>query len=569
MIKPNSLVAVCRLVLLAVPCLAALPARAVEDHRTLTIGISQFPNTFHPNTDSLAVKEYILAMARPDMTTFDKDWHLICYLCVALPSFANGTARIETGADGKPHVAETYAIQPNATWDDGVPVTTKDVLFSLRVGQYPKSGYTDVELYQGDSAATIERIEALDDKRFVVHREGAPCDYQNLNDFRIVPAHLEQPVFDADPDMYRLHTRYDADPTQRGLYYGPYRIVHVERGSSVELEPNPHWWGKAPYFKHIRIQAFENSATLQSALASDEIDYLPGEGGMPENVALTIGRHYPGRYNIVIEPTLADQHIDFNLDDKMFQDVRVRRALLLAIDRPTIDKAIFDNIYQLETSFVAPRDPVFTDKIATYGFDPAAAGALLDEAGWKTGSDGLRHSQAGEALTFHIATTSGDRRREELEQALAWYWRQVGVDVHIANQPARILFGQTLKHRLSWDTALYSWMMEPGGSPRNQYATGEIPSERNGYSGENFIGWSDPAMDKAIDALETVCAPDKNLQAWHEAQALYADQLPSLPLFYRASAFVMPKWLKGVEPTGHEYPSSMWVQDWYADESRR
>jgi peptide/nickel transport system substrate-binding protein len=546
--------------------LLAFPASAANPHDTLTIGISQFPNTFNPNTDSLAVKEYILAMARPDMTTFDKDWHLICYLCVALPSFADGTAHTETGPDGKPRIVETYALQPNATWDDGVPVTTKDILFSLEVGRYPKSGYSDVELYQGDAADTIDSIDAIDDKHFTIHRKGVPCDYQNINDFRILPAHVEQPVFEADPDMYRLHTRYDADPSQRGLYYGPYRISHVERGSSVELEPNPTWWGKKPAFAHIRVQAFENSATLQSALASGEIDYLPGEGGMPENVALTIGKHYPGRYNIVVVPTLADQHIDFDLAEPMFQDVRMRRALLLAVDRPTIDSAIFDGIYQLQTSFVAPRDPIYTDQVAQYGYDPAQAATLLDQAGWTPGSDGMRRNAVGEPLAFRISTTSGDRRREELEQALAWYWKQVGVEVRIMNQPARILFGQTLKHSQSWDTALYSWMMSPGGSPRGQYASAEIPTEANGYSGENFLHWNDPAMDHLIDAIETECAPDKNKEAWHAAQARYADQLPSLPLFYRASAFVMPKWLKGVEPTGHEYPSSMWVQDWYAED---
>ena len=545
-------------------CVPAAAHAADPAHKTLTIGISQFPNSFNPNTDSLAVKQYILAMARPDMTTFDKDWHLICYLCVALPNIADGTAHTETGPDGKPRIVETFTLQPHAAWDDGVPVTTKDVLFSLKVGQYPKSGYSDVELYQGDSADAIDSIEALDDKRFVVTRKGAPCDYRNLNDFRIVPAHLEGPVFDADPDMYRLHTRYDADPAERGLYYGPYRISHVERGSSVELMPNPAWWGKTPYFTRIRIQAFENSATLQSALASGEIDYLPGEGGMPENVALTIARHYPGRYHIEIKPTLADQHIDFDLQDRMFQDVRVRRALLLAVDRSTINTAIFDGIYQLQTSFIAPRDLVFTDQVAAYGYDPAQAAALLDQAGWKAGPDGMRRNRDGTVLTFHLATTSGDRRREELEQALAWYWRQVGIDVRIVNQPARILFGQTLKHGQSWDTALYSWMMSPGGSPRSQYATASIPTEANAYSGENFLHWSSPVMDGLLNDIDTACQPDRNLEAWHKAQALYADQLPSLPLFYRANAFVMPLWLKGVEPTGHEYPSSMWVQDWYA-----
>jgi peptide/nickel transport system substrate-binding protein len=65
--------------------------------------------------------------------------------------------------------------------------------------------------------------------------------------------------------------------------------------------------------------------------------------------------------------------------------------------------------------------------------------------------------------------------------------------------------------------------------------------------------------------METKCAPADNQAAWMAAQRLYTEQLPSLPLFYRTDGFVMPQWLKGVQPTGHEYPSSMWIEDWFVE----
>ncbi len=533
-------------------------------HTTLTIGVQQYPNTFHPNTDSSSIREYILAMARPDLTTYDADWKLICYLCTELPSYEAGTAHIETDAAGKQHVVETFTLQPDAKWDDGVPVTTKDVLFSLEVGRSPKSGYVEAELYTGDTASTIEDIKALTEKSFEVRLKGVPCDYQSLNDFRIIPEHIERKVFEADPDTYRIHTIYDTDPTTRGLWYGPYRISRIARGASVELERNPYWWGKRPAFDHIRILTFENTSTIQSALVSGEVDYLPGEIGIPENIAAAIAKRYPDRFDVIFKPSLVDQHIDLNLDNPIFEDVRVRQALLLGVDRPTINDAIYEGRYQIQTSFADPLDSIYSDDVLKYGYDPKRAADLLDQAGWTGRDGGIRTNAQGQRLSLVLSTTAGDRRREELEQALAWYWKQIGIDIRLKNQPARILFGQTLPHRQYEGMALYSWTMAPRNIPRSEYSTQSIPTAANGYAGENFIGWSNPEMDSLLNDMETRCEPVENQAAWTRAERLYTEQLPSLPLFYRSDAFVLPKWLKGVKPTGHQYPSSMWVQDWYA-----
>ena len=81
------------------------PARAERD--TLTIGISQFPESFHPGIESMVVKAYVLGLARRPFTVYDADWKLVCMLCVALPTIENGLAPPETTPDGKPGIAMT------------------------------------------------------------------------------------------------------------------------------------------------------------------------------------------------------------------------------------------------------------------------------------------------------------------------------------------------------------------------------------------------------------------------------------------------------------------------------
>ena len=69
-------------------------------------------------------------------------------------------------------------------------------------------------------------------------------------------------------------------------------------------------------------------------------------------------------------------------------------------------------------------------------------------------------------------------------------------------------------------------------------------------------------MDKILDDLEVKCDPQENLALWHDLQDLYARDLPALPLYFRSEVHVLPKWLTGVKPTGHQYPTTYWVEHW-------
>ena len=124
-----------------------------------------------------------------------------------------------------------------------------------------------------------------------------------------------------------------------------------------------------------------------------------------------------------------------------------------------------------------------------------------------------------------------------------------------------MLFGETLPHR-HFDLAMYAWMSATENSPRSIFRSNEVPTEANGYAGENLSDYKNPEMDRIIDALEIELDPDKRKVLWAEAQRLYATDLPSLPLYFKSDAYILPKWLTGVRPTGNQYPTSLWVTDW-------
>ena len=103
--------------------------------------------------------------------------------------------------------------------------------------------------------------------------------------------------------------------------------------------------------------------------------------------------------------------------------------------------------------------------------------------------------------------------------------------------------------------------------PRSTLHSDEIPTEANGWSGQNYTGFSDSQVDALLDSIEVELDRDKRAALWHELQRIYAEELPALPLFFRADAHVWPNWLKGVEPTGHMAPTTLWVERWQVQEN--
>ncbi len=518
----------------------------------LVIGITQFPATFNPAIESMLAKTYVLAFAQRPITAYDASWQLICLECETLPTLENGGAKVE----GK-GIAVTYTLKAGAKWGDGQPVTSDDVVFSWSVGRHPQSGVASAELFR-----RITRIDVKDARTFTLHIDRLTFDYNAVNDLRLLPAHLERSRFEAAPAEYRNKTAYDQDTTNPGLYNGPYRVTAVVQGSHVVLEPNAYWPGPKPAFKRIVIKAIENTASLEANLLSGGVDMIAGELGLPLDQSLAFEKRHGDRFTVVTKPSLTYEHLDLNLGSPILADVQVRRALLLALDRDTMTRQLFDGRQPVAHSMVPPLDWVHADDIAQYPYDPVQAAALLDAAGWKTGAGGIRANAKGDKLALELVTTAGNRSRELVAQVLQAQWRKLGIDLRVKTEPPRVLFGETVTKRKFAHMTMFAWYSAPENVPHSTLHSDAIPSAANNWSGQNYTGYVNPAMDRLIGSIETELNRPKRKVLWRELQALYAADLPALPLYFKADAFILPKELKGLEPTGHQDPSPYWVESW-------
>jgi len=540
-----------------VAALAAAPPAAARD--TLRIGVGQFPSTLHPSIDSMLAKTYVHGMTLRPFTAFDHDWELTCMLCTELPSFENGRAERVERADGTTGVKVRYTIEPEARWGDGTPVTTADVLFAWRFGKHPESGVTSRETY-----TDIVDIEVHDAKSFTLELKDLEYRYNAINTFQPLPAHLEEEVFAEDPATYRNRTLYDTDPTRPGLALGPYRLAEVATGDYLVLERNPEWWGDPPHFERIVVEVVENTAALEANLLAGELDMIAGELGLPLDQALAFEDAHGEDYQVVYQPGLIYEHLEANLDNPIFADVRVRRALLHAVDREALSDQLFEGEQPVADTAVHPLDWVHVADVPTYPRDLERARALLAEAGWRPGPDGVRVNDAGERLSFEFSTTAGNRSRALVQQFLQAQWAEVGVEARIRNLPPRVLFAEELSRRQFSGMALFAWISAPESVPKTTLHSTMIPSEDNGWSGQNYTGYANPEMDRLIEAIEVELDRDKRAALWAELQRLYASELPALPLYFRANAHIWPTWLEGVRPTGHQDVSTLWVEDWRA-----
>ncbi len=532
-------------------CALAGPARAKDE---LVLAMTQTPGTWNPLISAMLAKSLIANMTARPLTAYDADWKLVCLACTELPTLQNGKARVVDLSDGRKGMEVDVELR-DLRWGDGTPVTARDVAFTLEVGRHPLSGVASSEGYK-----RVIKLDVKDERHFTMTIDRVTFDYNSIG-FLLLPAHIEKPIFDASPAEYRNKTAYDTQATNPGLAFGPYRIVEIVPGSRVALERNPTWTGQKPHFRRIVVKIIESTAALEANLLSGNVDYVLGELGLSLDQAIAFEKRHKERYNVIYKPALIYEHIDVNLDNKLLGDRRVRQAMLLAIDRKAISEKLFDGKQPIAHGGISALDPMFSPAARQYGYDPAAARKLLDAAGFATLKNGVRQNAAGDRLSIELGTTAGNRVRELVAQVVQSQLRQVGIEVRIKAEPPRLFF-EAMNHRTFGGLGMYAWVQRPEGVPRSSLHSREIPSAHNAWSGQNYPGYANPEMDKALDAAERELDIDRRRGLFAEIQRLAADDLPALPLFFRVDPFVIPKPLKGVTPTGTLNSSTLWIEQW-------
>jgi peptide/nickel transport system substrate-binding protein len=250
------------------------------------------------------------------------------------------------------------------------------------------------------------------------------------------------------------------------------------------------------------------------------------------------------------------------LDNPLLADKRARQAMAMAIDRKTIVARLFDNRVDPAYSFKHPSQFGWDKSVKEFHYDPTAARALLAQAGFKPGPDGILLSPTGKRFSVDIVTTSGNRIRDLMEQVLQTEMKAIGIELVVHNQPARVMFGQTLRMRDFTGLVEFQSDQPLDYVPYYTLDSDWIPSAGNNWSGTNYMGLRDKAMDAALNEAWAALDPVARKAAWKRILDIYADEVPEIDLYFAASATITPKWLTGVVSTVRWGNPTNWIEDW-------
>jgi peptide/nickel transport system substrate-binding protein len=382
-----------------------------------------------------------------------------------------------------------------------------------------------------------------------------------INITQPLPEHILGQYTPAD-----LVTQYDAQKLWTGD--GPFIIDEWTKGEQITAHKNPNYFRASeglPKFENLvyRFTGGDPNAAIAAILAG-ECDIVDQTTAMDSQSQLLLELQAKGQINATFVTGTTWEHADFNIQpiesiwnsgafagwvaegstDGPFGDVRLRQAVAMCMDRQSVvDTVMYGQSVVIDT-YLPPNHPLFNADAKHWPFDPAAAATLLDEIGWldadgdpatprvATGVVGVPDNTL---LEFNYETTNATMR-QQATQIMAQSMAGCGIKVNLSYYPASQWFAAGPDGKLYgrlYDLGQFAWLtgVTP---PCDLYLSTQLPTEANGWSGQNNPGFHDPAYDTACNTqLQSLPGEPAYDTAAKEAQAIFADQLPVVPLFLR------------------------------------
>ncbi|MCI5078261.1 peptide ABC transporter substrate-binding protein [Oricola sp.] len=533
-------------------------AMAQPDKSQLVVGQLQFLKNFHPliqvnNTKRLQINYGLLPL-----TAYNWDAENECILCEEVPTLDNGLAEIVDNADGSKGMRVTFKLKEGLSWGDGEPVTSNDVAFTLKMANDPDIGFSEFNPWTRAS-----EIEIVDDRTFTLVLPELTPSFASWD--QVLPEHIEGPVYaeNGDNESYVKQTHYNTEPTNPGLWNAPFMLSEYQIGTRLTWVPNPHWPGKKPGFEKVTLSYRDNSSALVQNLLAGEIDAVPvSPGGISFSQMLDVKKQRANDLKFHVIDGTNLERIAVNLDNPILADIKVRRALLMGIDREAITEALFEGQQKVANGLLSDSNALFNPDIAKYSFDPEAAKALLAEAGWTPGSDGICTNSAGDRLSLDLATTAGNQTREQIALVIQDLLKQVCVEINPQFVPLQEYNGTLSRRREFSGLIMSSIRFSPSTSPRIAVGSDRIPTEANNWVGNNFSGYTSERMDAALDDFQSSLSSAQTRAAWADIQEIFAEDLPMLPLYFYAESYVTVPDMQDFHLNTFD-PLMIWAVDWH------
>ncbi len=451
-----------------------------------------------------------------------------------VPTIANG----DVSKDG---LTLKYKLRHGIKWQDGVPLTCKDLRFTWQVVINPHTNVAATDGYKD-----IKDIDCGDPYVAVVHMKRVYAPFlQQLwgvnGNAAILPEHLLANYLNGPTSIN--NAPYNSMP----IGSGPFKVIEWQRGTVVRLAANPNYFKGKPKLNEIDYYFEPDENTMETQLQTHGIDMIARGSGLnwPRYQALAAD---PKNGLVAIRPdSFVFSHIDFNLKNPVLADVNVRRALAYATNRDEVINKIYHGSATIaETDQHPALSWAYTNDIQHYPYDPEKAKQILENAGWKAGPDGVRVKN-GQRLEFTYSTQTEATAGRAAQALIQRQWRDIGVQADVKNYSTAQMFQNGTSGVLEgghYDVAAYSWVAAADPDDSALYSSWNF-----GPTGQNTMFWKNDKVDAAERAALSSVDQAKRKPQYAIIQQQMALDVPTIILNFRKDAYVYNSDLQGFTPS--------------------
>ncbi|MGY3387560.1 peptide/nickel transport system substrate-binding protein [Bradyrhizobium sp. USDA 3311] len=502
----------------------------------LKILLWQAPTLLNPHFAS-GVKDRVASRVFYEpLAGWDKEGNLVPQLAAEVPTRANGGL----SEDGR---TVTWKLKPGVKWHDGKPFTAADVVFTWEYAKDPATA-----AYSAGTYANI-KVEKIDDLTVkVVFPEPTPfwADPFVGGFGMIIPKHR---FFD-----YKGAKSQEAPDNLKPIGTGPYKLVEFRPGDIITAERNTDYHVKnQPYFDTLEVKGGGDAVSAARAvLQTGEFDYA---WNLQVEDEVLKRMETGGRGKITAVPSGGIEFIILNTTDPWTEvdgerssaktkhptlsDPKVREAINLLIDRDSIQKFIYGRGGTATASFVNEPQQFKSTKLK-YEFNIDKANKILDEAGWKKGSDGIREKD-GKKLKY-LFQTSINAPRQKIQAIIKQAAQRAGIDLELKSVTGSVFFSSDVANPDTYakfyaDMEMYT-ETQPQPDPErflSQLTSSEIATKENKWQGRNVSRWSDPAADEAYKAAQKELQPAKRAALLIKVYEIFCEANVIVPILSRTN----------------------------------
>ncbi|WP_417711156.1 peptide ABC transporter substrate-binding protein [Roseibium aggregatum] len=503
----------------------------------IVVGLSQEPTVFNPLMPHIETDDGVNFSVFDALFRINADGDIEPNLATEVPSLENGGIS-EDGLNWR------IRLRDDVTWHDGTPFTAEDVKFTLQLIVNP-----DFRAWRTTGHSLVRDITVVSPTEITWRMEEPFAPYLSfLTETFMVPKHILEK--ESNPN----EAAFNQAPIGTGAFKWGKRLA----GDRLELVANPDYFGEGPYIEQLVFKYIPDMTVLYAQFKSGDIDLVGQAYITPDNYAEA--KTLPDRV-VTAEPKGSVESVYLNQELPVFQDLAVREALYLAMDRTAILDALYYGVPSPAETFMPPQSYYYNPDLPKQEFNLDRARKLLDEAGWVPGADGIREKD-GVRLSFSNSTTVGNHLREQTQQFLQQTFAEIGVEMTIENMPPAVLWGDF------WGKSQFESMMVGitylvGGDPdvTSRFHSDAIAAK--GGSGSNNAQYSNPEVDALLEEGSRTFDPKKRREIYFKVQEIIRHDLPFLPLFVYTNVYGHKAGIEGFEVNGNTRTESWHAAAWY------